>query len=130
MLKEKVDNIAIGNRLRGFREEKGYSKEYFSKILGMTVGNYRKIESGKVALTIYNISILCEAFEHLDVLWLLTGEHSKIKLFGREFTDEKALWNETTEEEKDQLAYMTAEYFVNSIKKKFGVLETAEIDVE
>lgn len=72
-----VDYELIGSRLKAAREQKHYTQEKLSEIIGITPVYLSKIENGRVRPTLELLSAL--AFElSLDLYRLLSGVETKL----------------------------------------------------
>lgn len=68
----KDENIVVGHRLSIIRENLGYKQEEFAALLGITIGQYSKIERGETGLSVEKIQILYDS-HNIDPTYLLTG---------------------------------------------------------
>lgn len=79
----------IGERLREFRQSKKMKQVEISKILGISVPAYSKIETGENELSTKHLLTLKREFE-ISVDWLLFGERpNHTKAFGNNEEDVK-----------------------------------------
>ena len=69
----------IGDRLKQFREEAGWTQEYIAEILGIQLPDYIGIENNKVDLTLKHIETLRKKF-HISIDWLITGVEIKYNI--------------------------------------------------
>jgi transcriptional regulator with XRE-family HTH domain len=61
--------MTIGNNIRKFRQEKGFSQDYFGKKLGISQNAVHKMESGKKVPNIEELQKISEVLEiSLEVL--------------------------------------------------------------
>lgn len=59
--KEKKEiNIVVGENIRKYREKAGYSREYFSELIGITPRFLADAETGFVGVSLTNIKRICE----------------------------------------------------------------------
>ena len=73
--------METAQRIRAVRERMGYTQEGAAELAGLSVENYKKIEEGSNAMSIYSLRRIQEAFE-VTFDYILLGA-----------TDEKAdLW--------------------------------------
>lgn len=71
-----VENELIGRRLERIRKRMGYELSDMAEILGVSTGQYRKIERGIYGLDVKKILILYSKLQ-IDPLYLLTGNRRK-----------------------------------------------------
>lgn len=71
-----VENELIGRRLERIRKKMGFEPADMAEILGVSPGQYRKIERGIYALDVKKILILYSQLQ-IDPLYLLTGNQRK-----------------------------------------------------
>lgn len=69
----KERNIATGSRLREFRMQRGLSCTAVSEMFGITENDYRRIECGRVSLSIDKAEILHRLWG-VDLNYLYTGD--------------------------------------------------------
>ncbi len=71
-----VENELIGRRLERIRKKMGLERAELAEILGVSTGQYRKIERGIYGLDVKKILILYSKLQ-IDPLYLLTGNRRK-----------------------------------------------------
>jgi transcriptional regulator with XRE-family HTH domain len=118
----KLINRKISERLREFRQSKKLKQVDMSKVLGISVPAYSKIETGVNELTTKHLLTLNREFE-ISVDWLLFGESANdTKAFGNNEEDVKRMLSDMTNS-KTVLHSMLSHYYglIDMVKKKRGL---------
>lgn len=56
-------NVHIGKRIKEYREAKGYTQEYMSKVLDIAPNHYGRIERGENSCTMSKLITICNLLE-------------------------------------------------------------------
>lgn len=82
----------IGQRLKELRQKHKLKQADMSKVFGISVAAYSKIETGINELTVKHLLTLRREFQEVSIDWLLIGDDSNIlKGFGRNEEDVNAM---------------------------------------
>lgn len=73
MMEKKPLNIAIGNRIRVYREYAGLTQEKFAEMIGMMPKSISAIERGLVGVSVETLTDICNTL-HVSSDALLFGE--------------------------------------------------------
>lgn len=73
----------IGEKLKQYRKEKGYTIKMMSEYTGLSVGYLSTVEQDKTSLTINNLVNICEVLS-VEPAWLLTSKAAKKSIVRKE----------------------------------------------
>lgn len=67
-------NKIVGERIRKFRVLKNFSQENMSEALGMSTGNYGKIERGEISISVSHLELISKVLE-VSMSELIEDQH-------------------------------------------------------